>query len=769
MAIFDTTGLEVSNGDRSDEADINDLIVRLETSFNTTIETRLSAVEEGQSTSIDWAVEEVGVLITDNSSGSTITGYSAYAWSQESKNFASKDQGVLVVGADGVATLLYSAKAYTEEAKAWAQGVGGVDTEADGVTTITTSAREYSLLTAADAASTAADVVQTQADIAQTAANVVLTNADVVTTGNNVTDAQAAQAGAEVAEVQAEKWAEEAEDVEVEPGKYSALHWAAKASEVSLESVLRTSATGQAEIPAGTTAQRDTPAEGHLRFNTDTPGFEGYVDGEWGSIGGGGGGLDWSSSAQSTDFTAEDAKGYPVDTSGGAVEVQLPVGTAGMTVAIKDYAQTFGTFHCLLVPDGTEKIEGVNDSLKVDTRGAYVTLVYTDATKGWLAVSASAQNPVITKPFMHVQDRKAQGTNGGTSVAGDNDRDLNAVVVNEISGASLASNEVTLPAGTYYMEASAPIQGRYGRSISIRKSDDTELLRSAVTRDQDSVNRVMDKPIVSGRVVLTEQTVIKVTNWIQEGLATFGLGINQPADPEIYTELKVWQEDAVVEAPIVHQPVNQPVVGAEVTGGIFGGELVYSGVADVDVNPLSCMDDTLTQAIAVTGTTNVVISSPTINTIYNFFAVRYNDDTYGVEYDTDVNGANLVATVTHKRWIGFVLTDSSGDIVEFRMSGSYITFDKTITIGGAFGSSFTGYSVEAFVPVSRCHRIGVGAQSTSSVNLSLSLNGIDTFTSKIPPTNIKSHLDVVVAQSTYHFKTNINTATPSIHQVELKR
>jgi len=54
--------------------------------------------------------------------------------------------------------------------------------------------------------------------------------------------------------------------------------------------VTKTSATGSAEIPSGTTAQRDgTPAAGYLRFNTTDSSFEGYDGSAWGAIGGGGG------------------------------------------------------------------------------------------------------------------------------------------------------------------------------------------------------------------------------------------------------------------------------------------------------------------------------------------------------------------------------------------------------------------------------------------------------------------------------------------------
>ena len=54
--------------------------------------------------------------------------------------------------------------------------------------------------------------------------------------------------------------------------------------------VIETASTGSAEIPVGTTAQRDgSPATGMFRFNTTTSGFEGYDGSDWGAIGGGGG------------------------------------------------------------------------------------------------------------------------------------------------------------------------------------------------------------------------------------------------------------------------------------------------------------------------------------------------------------------------------------------------------------------------------------------------------------------------------------------------
>jgi hypothetical protein len=46
--------------------------------------------------------------------------------------------------------------------------------------------------------------------------------------------------------------------------------------------------TSAVKLPSGTTAQRSgAPADGMIRYNSDTPGFEGYSNGAWGSIGGG--------------------------------------------------------------------------------------------------------------------------------------------------------------------------------------------------------------------------------------------------------------------------------------------------------------------------------------------------------------------------------------------------------------------------------------------------------------------------------------------------
>ncbi len=74
--------------------------------------------------------------------------------------------------------------------------------------------------------------------------------------------------------------------------------------------VSKTSDTGSAILPVGTSAQRDgSPQAGYIRYNTTIPSFEGYTGTEWGAIGGGGSGATGGGSGNLQDlvFVENDA------------------------------------------------------------------------------------------------------------------------------------------------------------------------------------------------------------------------------------------------------------------------------------------------------------------------------------------------------------------------------------------------------------------------------------------------------------------------------
>ena len=97
-----------------------------------------------------------------------------------------------------------------------------------------------------------------------------------------------------------------------------------------------------------------------------------------------GGGTDWQSVQTSTPFTAVAGNGYFINTTSGAIEMDLPAGNIGDEVSFIDYAGTFDSNALTIDPNGSEKIAGSTDALTVSTERAANTLVYTDGTQGWL-------------------------------------------------------------------------------------------------------------------------------------------------------------------------------------------------------------------------------------------------------------------------------------------------------------------------------------------------------------------------------------------------
>ena len=94
----------------------------------------------------------------------------------------------------------------------------------------------------------------------------------------------------------------------------------------------------------------------------------------------------------STTTTAVSGNGYFIDTTSATHTITLPASpSAGDTIAIKDYAGTFGTNNLTIGRNGNN-IQGVaNDSL-ISTNRASIILVYSDATKGWLYTVESNVN-----------------------------------------------------------------------------------------------------------------------------------------------------------------------------------------------------------------------------------------------------------------------------------------------------------------------------------------------------------------------------------------
>ena len=104
----------------------------------------------------------------------------------------------------------------------------------------------------------------------------------------------------------------------------------------------------------------------------------------WTTPGGGGSYISWQSSVKTGNFNAVVNEGYFCNTNGGAFTATLPSSpTSGDRIAFIDYKNTWNTNNLTVARNGN-KIQDDFNNLTANSQKGSVTLIYADATVGWL-------------------------------------------------------------------------------------------------------------------------------------------------------------------------------------------------------------------------------------------------------------------------------------------------------------------------------------------------------------------------------------------------
>jgi hypothetical protein len=163
-------------------------------------------------------------------------------------------------------------------------------------------------------------------------------------------------------------------------------------------------------------------------------------------------------------------------------------------------------------------------------------------------VDATNIRAIETGKLLHLQHQEPDGTVGGATVAETwAIRPLNTVIVNEIDGASVASNRFTLPVGTYYVHAKMAIRySDYNMMRIYNFTDSAQVLRgvnlyagsSGGTFDPQFLNEVDGKITVSGSA-----KEFQLEHWARQTQSNgFGFANNGTfSGVEIYADLKIWK------------------------------------------------------------------------------------------------------------------------------------------------------------------------------------------------------------------------------------
>lgn len=141
----------------------------------------------------------------------------------------------------------------------------------------------------------------------------------------------------------------------------------------------------------------------------------------------------------------------------------------------------------------------------------------------------------IQAPVLWVRDEKASNASGGASTAGSTvQRTLNTVKKNAITGASLSSNQVTLPAGTYRISFAVPTYATNGHQAWLYNVTDGAVLLAGASDYAPGGGR---SAAMNSEVTLSASKVLEVRHYTNSTSAN-GLGAaSTSGQTEVYTEL----------------------------------------------------------------------------------------------------------------------------------------------------------------------------------------------------------------------------------------
>lgn len=184
-----------------------------------------------------------------------------------------------------------------------------------------------------------------------------------------------------------------------------------------------------------------------------------------------------------------------------------------------------------------------------DTAAADKVYVSNGTGSGTWQKITSSQLDSTADPFsgalLHIEDQKAAGTNGGTNATGAwTTRTLNTSVTNEIAGASLASNQITLPAGTYWCDISSP----YFRCNEVvtrlyNVTDGATTLAGTPEYSNYFAYYTQCRSIIKGRFTLAGSKALAVQYYSSSAFANQGLGYgySAPSLTHTYTQVLIWK------------------------------------------------------------------------------------------------------------------------------------------------------------------------------------------------------------------------------------
>jgi hypothetical protein len=292
------------------------------------------------------------------------------------------------------------------------------------------------------------------------------------------------------------------------------------------------------------------------------------------------------------------------------------------------------------------------------------TLKVYDGTS-WVEVGSSSSSSGDGQQFLEIQHEETAGVSAGTFTAGSwVTRELNTVKVNEITGASLGSNQFTLPAGNYSIIASAPAWMTNRHHIRLRNiTDGSDTLIGTSSYSNSSSTAAMTRSTISGSFGISAAKLFEIQHRAATTKTGDGLGINTGTDVvSVYAKVKVIKRSSGSSTTLLTDSDNDT-------------EIVVENSADEDKIRFSTAN---TERMIIDDSGNVGIGTTSPNyplEIAGTTQIRNTGPVFSM-YETDGAAAN-------RNWDIFALAETlkfRAVADDFSSASDYMNIDRTGTV-----------------------------------------------------------------------------------------
>jgi hypothetical protein len=143
--------------------------------------------------------------------------------------------------------------------------------------------------------------------------------------------------------------------------------------------------------------------------------------------------------------------------------------------------------------------------------------------------------------LLHIQNTQASGGNGGGYTTGSfNTCPLNTVQTNDLGGSPLSSNQITLAAGTYWIDAIIPMHLVGYAQARLRNITDSTTIASSIKQDDlDTQDQILN---IRRRFTLASSKVLELQVRAQFNQTTNGFGAGASfGETEVFADVCIWK------------------------------------------------------------------------------------------------------------------------------------------------------------------------------------------------------------------------------------